>query len=164
MKLTGKTAAAAMSAVALVGMSVTPYVAQGITSADVAAPEAAVIADQGEAGAALETARAVEGMFSFTQDAVTSTQNISSVFAKAAATLCQAMPAYTCESTAKTLAISGPATPEIQATIQDLAARDGNPGFIMACACATNGPGGGAVANAEVEGASIESIAALAAA
>lgn len=163
MKMNGKTAAAAMSALALAGMSVAPMAAMAApgTVADTAGTEAVQVAENAGAAGFVRADR-VEGTFSFDQQTVTPTATIANVFAKAAATLCQAMPAYVSETATTSLLLSAPNSLQITATIQDLAARDGNPGVIMACACATNGPGGGAAANAEVEGASVASLAALA--
>lgn len=47
-------------------------------------------------------------------------------------------------------------------TLDAMADEEGSTGFVMACSCASNGPGGGAIANAEVTGVSFESIAKLA--
>ena len=164
MKMNGKTAAAAMSALALAGMSVAPMAAMAApeATADSTGAEVTRVADNAVEASGIVRTDQVEGTFSYDQEAVTPTSQITTVFAKAAATLCQAMPEYVSETTATSLVLTAPNSPEIVATIQDLAARDGNPGVIMACACATNGPGGGATANAEVEGASVASLAALA--
>lgn len=164
MKMNGKTAAAAMSALALVGMSAAPMAAMAAPEANVDAigAESAHVAESTVKSVGFIQADRVEGTFSFDQQAVTPTSQITTVFAKAAATLCQAMPAYVSETAATSLLLSAPNCPDITATIQDLAARDGNPGVVMACACATNGPGGGAMANADVDGASVASLAALA--
>lgn len=164
MKMNGKTAAAAMSALALASMSAAPMAAMAAPEAAPHAMEtgAVQIADGTADTSGIVRTDRVEGAFSYDQEAVTPTSQITTVFAKAAATLCQAMPAYVSETAATSLVLTAPNSPEIVATMQDLAARDDNPGVIMACACATNGPGGGATANAEVEGASVASLAALA--
>lgn len=164
MKMNGKTAAAAMSALALASMSAVPMAAMAApeTATESTDAEAVQVASQAVSTSSTIRMNRVEGTFSFDQQAVTPTNQITSVFAKAAATLCQAMPGYVSETTATSLVLSAPNNPEIVATIQDLASRDGNPGVVMACACATNAPGGGAVANADVEGASVASLAALA--
>lgn len=164
MKMNGKTAAAAMSAVALVSASAIPLaaVAAPAATADTDIPAAAQAAEHSAAADDIVRADAVEGTFSFDQAMVTSNDQLASVFAKAAATLCQTLPHYTCDEVAAKLAISANGNPVMLATAQELAAQDGDGGFVMACACATNGPGGGAVANAAVEGASVASLAALA--
>lgn len=117
------------------------------------------------AGAAAGTAVCandyVEGVFSYSQDALTSAGQMRSVFAKAAATLCASMPEYA-------VAASGGAGgagivvrsdgAEQMATVEELQG-DASATRIMGCACSSNGPGGGAIANAEASGASLEAVA-----
>ena len=44
------------------------------------------------------------------------------------------------------------------ATVDELAGEEGAASYVMACSCATNVAGGGAIANAEVEGVSLETL------
>ncbi len=165
MKMNGKTAAATMSAVALIGASAMPLAAVAAPAVDApesAAPAAVQVGENAAANNGTVRSDHVEGTFSFDQGAVTPTTEIASVFAKAAATLCQALPGYSCDAVAQHLMLSSNGNPVILATAQELAAQDGEAGFVMACACATNGPGGGAVVNAEVSGTSVATLAALA--
>lgn len=100
----------------------------------------------------------VAGQFSFTQDAVTANATIGGLFTKAAAALCSSMPQYALSCTCGApLMVTGPDGTVMEATMEDLAADDGST-FVMGCACATNAPGGGAIANAEVSGAAIASV------
>ena len=99
---------------------------------------------------------AVEGEFAYTQDALTG----MGVFAKAAAAACASMPDYAATCTCMTIAIaSGDA--ELVATVQEMMADGQVETHIMGCACSSNAPAGGAVANAEVSGVSLESVAEL---
>ena len=49
-----------------------------------------------------------------------------------------------------------------EATVDEMAEGKGAKTLVMACACASNVPGGGAIANAEVSGVSLEAIAQMA--
>ena len=142
---TVKTIGGVMSAVALISGGA--GVAQAATieaAADVADTEA--------------PARAVEGTFSYTQDAVSSNAEISGVFCKAAATLCASLPTYGCEAVkAAAVTVAGP-NASFTATVDELAGEEEATSYVMACSCATNVAGGGAIANAEVEGVSLETL------
>lgn len=133
-------------------------VAPAIIDAPALAQENAVLADEATAAASKVN---VEGSFSFSQDAVTSTSDISSVFAKAAATLCQSMPEYGAACLCDELIVNSPAG-ALSATVSELADEEGAQSYVMGCACASNIAGGGAIANAEVSGVSIEALTALA--
>lgn len=52
----------------------------------------------------------------------------------------------------------------LEATVEEIAGSEGAESYDMACSCASNGPGGGAIANAEVSGASLASVLAYASA
>ncbi|MEC4295895.1 hypothetical protein [Adlercreutzia shanghongiae] len=154
MKNQGKVAASVVSAVALVGLGATPLTA-------LAAPEApsdhaaqAAMLSAAETTSTNDTAAVarVEGTFSFNQNEVTSTHEIAGVFTKAAATLCQATPDYFAQEIADKITVCVHGTPALEATMQELSSEDGDKGFVMACACASNAPGGGAAVNAEVQG------------
>lgn len=155
--LNGKTVGALASATMLAvagAASVMPAVAQ----ANDCVAESAVVQQgqlaetQGEVSAPI-----VEGVFSFTQEAVTSNKEIGAVFAKAAAVLCQTM-AGEAISSAPSIAVGGDVVSSFTATVTDMAEGDGAVSYVMGCTCATNVAGGGAIANAEVEGVALESI------
>ena len=137
--------------------------------AAVAAPAVnAVVADDAVAYAAPVDAAAapakagianVKGDFGYTQKAVTSTADIAGVFSKAAAVLCTGLPDYAVAAAGQPLAITGGT--QVQATVADLQADEAAQSVLMACACASNPVGGGAVANADVSGVTIATVAAL---
>lgn len=151
-----KAACSVVSAAVLVAGG-TAAVAPAIFDAPAVAQEASAVAEEG-AGVATEVN--VEGTFSYSQEALTTNADISSTFAKAAATLCQSMPEYSAACLCDALVINSPAG-ALSATVADLA-EDGVETYVMGCACASNVPGGGAIANAEVSGVSVETLAALA--
>ena len=138
----------------------------GVAAAEETPCPADAVAESGEATVAEGSgakAATVGGAFSFTQDRVTDGSVLSGMFAKAANALCQTLPRY-CVSCGGLIQVTGPNGAAFSAAANDLAGDDGAAGGIMACACASNVAGGGAVANADVTGASIATIAALAAA
>ncbi|MEC4271650.1 hypothetical protein VJ923_00570 [Adlercreutzia sp. R25] len=150
-----RTLGGVMSAVALVS---------GGTGVAVAAPAVAdaaptaTMAESATPAASADAVRVVEGTFGYSQDAVTSNAEIGSVFSKAAATLCASLPTYSCETVkAAAITVSGP-TASFEATVGDMAEDDEATSYVMACSCATNVAGGGAIANAEVEGVSLATI------
>ena len=99
-----------------------------------------------------------EGTFSYTQDAVSSNAEISGVFCKAAATLCASLPTYGCEAVkAAAVTVAGP-NASFTATVDELAGEEEATSYVMACSCATNVAGGGAIANAEVGRVSLETL------
>ncbi|MVN58742.1 hypothetical protein [Adlercreutzia rubneri] len=128
-----------------------------------AAPTSAV--EQAAEQTVAETAgiQQVEGQFSYDQGVTTSTEAIASVFAKAAATLCAAPGESAPAAAAGPIEVTAEGACLIQATVGDLAADEGADSYTIGCSCATNGPGGGAIANAEVSGVSLATLAALAA-
>lgn len=120
-----------------------------------AAPEA-VVANV-EQGAGIETQRSVEGTFSYTQTALTSSDRIANVFCKAAQTMCTSMPSYSAQAV-NTQLITVTGTDRFEASVADMAQSDDAQSYTMACSCATNQAGGGAIANAEVAGVSLASV------
>ena len=91
-------------------------------------------------------------------DAVSSNAEISGVFCKAAATLCASLPTYGCEAVkAAAVTVAGP-NASFTTTVDELAGEEEATSYVMACSCATNVAGGGAIANAEVEGVSLETL------
>lgn len=98
----------------------------------------------------------VEGSFSFDQNAVTSNEEIASVFVKAATSLCADLPEYGVQQAEGAIRL------KLRDQIMDAYVADVEAGeatsLVMGCACGTNGPGGGAIANAEVEGVSVAAL------
>lgn len=98
----------------------------------------------------------VEGSFSFDQNAVTSNKEIASVFVKAATSLCADLPEYSVREAEGAIRL------KLRDQIMDAYVADVESGettsLVMGCACGTNGPGGGAIANAEVEGVSLAAL------
>ncbi|WP_302808125.1 hypothetical protein [uncultured Adlercreutzia sp.] len=151
---TVKTIGGVMSAVALISGGAGVAQAATIEPA-AAAPAAATTLAAADTEA---PARAVEGTFSYTQDAVSSNAEIGGVFCKAAATLCASLPTYGCEAVkAAAVTVAGP-NASFTATVDELAGEEEATSYVMACSCATNVAGGGAIANAEVEGVSLETL------
>lgn len=103
----------------------------------------------------------VQGQFSYDQAVVSPTHDISSVFVKAAASLCASLPNYELPAIEQAIRVSAARGPVLEATVSDMKDADGAQSYTMACACASNLPGGGAIGNADVEGVSLESIAAM---
>ena len=153
---TVKTIGGVMSAVALISGGAGVAQAATIEPA-AAAPASATTLAAADVADTEAPARAVEGTFSYTQDAVSSNAEISGVFCKAAATLCASLPTYGCEA----VTVAGP-NASFTATVDELADEEEATSYVMACSCATNVAGGGAIANAEVEGVSLETLAQMA--
>lgn len=153
-KTVGAFAGAAMLAVTGAA-SVVPAVAQPVDGA--VAADAVVAADQAAAAQA-STKATVQGSFTFAQDVVTSNDTISTVFAKAAATLCQCTTQEAATCCASVIAVGGDVANSYSATVAEMAGNDASTRVIMGCSCATNVAGGGAVANAEAEGVTLESV------
>lgn len=136
-----------------------PVVSDGGATVDVAiASETA----SGSTGSALTAVEHVQGLFSFNQDARSSTSSIVNTFNKAATVLCASLPDYGMRDAGGVVEVSNGAGSGFSATVEEMAKEEGSQSFVMACACASNIAGGGAIANAEVEGVSLESVAALA--
>lgn len=129
---------------------------------------AAGIDIQSESSAVAETAYYtldnVQGDFAFTQEALTPNLQMTNVFSKAAATLCVALPTYGIAECEQALTIAVDNQQKVVATVDELADDESFESSILACACSTNGPGGGAMAQAEVSGVSLATIFAQAAA
>ena len=160
MRIDGKTAVAAASALALAGMGAAPIAALAAPAAPADGDAAAMAAVETTRAQASKASASVTGAFAYTQDAVTSTAQLRDVFAKSAAVLCQALPDYGCTTCAKAIMLTAPGT-AVEATVADLAGRDAQGSTLLACACATNAPGGGAVANAEAQGVVFQALAAI---
>ncbi len=101
----------------------------------------------------------VQGDFSYDQDTLSSNDQITSIFNKAAASMCSTeSQSYGIAEEQQPISVTGMIGNEISATVQDMAKAAGAVGYIIACSCASNLSGGGAIANAEVEGVSFESL------
>ncbi len=150
-KTVGAFAGAAMLAVSGAA-AVVPAVAQPADAAGV------VATDQAAAAKAGATSATVQGSFTFAQDVVTSNDTISTVFAKAAATLCQCATQEAATCCASVIAVGGDVANSYSATVAEMAGNDASTRVIMGCSCASNVAGGGAVANAEAEGVTLESV------
>lgn len=154
----GKKTGAILGAVALVSVGaagVAPLMAQAETPVpDVQAAETAHVDSAAVARA--------HGSFAFDQTTISSTESITTVFGKAAATLCGGLPNYGVNAVTRAIAVSGDVDAAFEATVSEMAADAETRELIMACACASNIPGGGAIANAEVSGVTLESLAAMA--
>lgn len=104
----------------------------------------------------------VQGSFAFDQATISSAESITTVFGKAAATLCGGLPSYGANAVARAITVSGDVDTAFEATVSEMAADAETRELIMACACSSNVAGGGAIANAEVSGVTLESLAAMA--
>lgn len=162
MKNRGTVATSVVSAVALVSLGATPLTAlavQDTPDGQAAQNETCLVTESASSDKAVAPTH-VEGTFTFNQNEITSNQDIVSVFAKAAATLCQATPDYYAQEVAKKITICAHGAPVLESTVHELTEGNENDGFILACACASNAPGGGAAVNAEVQGVPLAAIAA----
>ena len=164
---TAKTLGAVVGVVALAGTTaggaLAPLAAEAVTAPDAGAV-AAVECESESALTGVASVREVQGAFAFTQDAITSNEALSGVFQKAAAQLCVAIPDYAATTVARAILVQGPSADAFEATLSELDGEDATESRVMACACATNLPGGGAMANAEVSGVTLEALASLASA
>lgn len=144
----------ASSALAGVGTAVA---AEGV--ADV--PQAAAEAAEGAQGAGAVKQATVQGDFAYDQATVTPTATISTMFTKAAATLCTTAPEYAQQCVANCpIHVTGNGA-ALDATVADMAGEDGAKSMIMGCACSTNAAGGGAIMNANAEGVAIATVVAM---
>lgn len=116
----------------------------------------------GSASQNIVKAANVQGTFEFDQAVLSTTADISNVFSKAAATLCSSLPVYADARSEEPITVGGDVDRGYSATLSEMAEEEGTEAYDMACSCASNVPGGGAIANAEVEGVALASIADLA--
>lgn len=163
-----KIAATLLSTVALMGgtAGTVPAIAQEAPSSDATTAVEATVIEQDYAALGTKAIANVNGTFSYDQSAKTSAAHIATHFAKAAAVLCESLPTYGAAIAAGPIAISLGADPQatLEATVAEIADEEGSESYDMACSCASNGPGGGAIANAEVSGVSLASVLAYASA
>lgn len=139
----------------------------GISPADASAgsADASVIAGQhvdatAQSDETVAAPQRVEGQFSYSQEAITPTATISSMFSKAAAALCVSLPEYGEKSllTGISVSVNGEV---IGLSTGDIEKSEGTSSLLVGCACSSNGPGGGAIMNAEVSGVSVEALASV---
>ena len=125
--------------------------------------DAVAIQDASQEIVATESHDAVSkviGTFAYTQDSLSSNEYISGIFSKAAATLCASLPDYAVRAVTSDLMVRG--VDGLSWTVPEQMLEEGDSAKIIGCSCASNAPGGGAVAQAEVSGVSLEALAALA--
>lgn len=147
--------AAMLASMGMAGIAnAAPVIADGGSQAESAAQAATDV----QKGAA---AKQVEGTFSYNQAMTTSNATITDVFSKAAAVMCHSMPEYTVAN-AKAIRVGGAAGQSFSATVDQLGGQQNGRSLVIACACSTNGAGGGAIANAQASGVMLETIAAFA--
>lgn len=104
--------------------------------------------------------KAVSGTFAYDQAATTPNATISTLFTKAAATLCASLPDYGMTQMSIALSVTGP-NGFYSGTVADAAESEGAASTLMGCACATNTAGGGAIMNAQAQGVALATLAAL---
>lgn len=155
-KMNGKTVVALASATLLAAggaMAIAPAIVGDNGSADAGVEQASGAKAPGVVSDAV-----VQGQFSYTQDVLTPNETISSVFMKAAAAFCASLPEGVYSQGGAAIAIGGDVPNAFSATVDEMASKDGAVRLIMGCTCASNGAGGGAIANADIEGVSLASI------
>lgn len=167
-KKTLKTAGSVAGAAVMMGstLMLTPMaaLAMGVDAPAVPVQEAAAAQDTAVADQSVAPAR-VEGTFAFDQGALTTNKDIANIFSKAAATLCEGLPAYGGEVSGGTVKVTNlDANAVCEATVEELAEQTDVENLVVGCACSSNVPGGGAIVNAEVSGIPIAAVAAMVAA
>lgn len=164
-RMNAKTVTALVSTVALSASAfagAAPALADNAKQASDQAPQS-ISQQQSTSDAASSTVKVanVQGTFGFSQNVLTSTADITTRFSKAAASLCANMPTYLVSRSEAPIAVGGDVDSGFSATLSEIAEQEGTESYELACSCASNGPGGGAIANAEVEGVSLASIAGM---
>ena len=101
----------------------------------------------------------VQGTFAFNQTHVTPNTQIKDIFVKASASLCNTFNVMESALTDFYLSVSGDVPNPYSATVDQIAEEQGTTIQLMGCSCTANSAGGWAVAQARVEGISVESIA-----
>ncbi|MEC4273641.1 hypothetical protein VJ923_10765 [Adlercreutzia sp. R25] len=155
------------SKIKLVGSAVgamallTPAVAAALPVEAQAVDVSAVVAPATDMETAAPAAVPVQGTFSYDQNATTSTQAIAEVFNKAATALCAGLPQYEVDAQGRAICVKSPGA-AFSATVEDMVGEEGASNYVIGCSCASNGPGGGAVMNADVSGVTLAALAAMA--
>ena len=104
----------------------------------------------------------VQGEFSASQETVTPLATIANMFQRATAAMCASLPDYDLSAMQGKITVMGDVDNPFDATVSEMAEEGEASSYTLKCACASNIPGGGAIANAQVEGVSLASIVALA--
>ena len=146
-------AGAGMSAFLPVATATADTTENAITSGE--STDSSQLATQG-----IQSVENVEGTFSYSQDIATSNSDIANVFNKAASSHCASLPEYVVTSVKSIIQVTGGTS--FEASVSDMQADEAAESVLIACACASNLAGGGAVANAKVSGVTLASIAAMA--
>lgn len=155
-----KTVGLTIGAVALAGSGLVtagPIFADGLSNANADVVDSAAESSATSNSTMVQVAD-VQGKFSFDQNVVTPNERISSVFNKAASSMCHALPTYVAMLKNNAIAIRGDVDNPGVSNLEEADPSELDT-FVMACACATNLAGGGAIANAEVEGVPIKTLA-----
>ena len=82
------------------------------------------------------------------------------MFAKAAASLCDSMTAGTL-SAVSSVSVTAPGVPKADVAVGEMAEQGEGLTYTVGCACSSNGPGGGAIANANVQGVALKTLMAM---
>ena len=136
MTTSAKTIGAAASSLILLS-SAALAAAPAVMDITADASPAAATRQATEASAAAEATgvQRVEGQFSYDQGVVTSNETIASVFAKAAATLCQATADGYGVYTAQAIKVSVAGLPTMEATVAEMAEEEGADSYVLGCSC-----------------------------
>jgi len=159
MKKTAAVAGVITGAMVLTGASAAALAAA--PEATVAPVEAAA-AQEAEAFSPFVRVANVQGTFAASQDVLSTVDEIAGMFRKASAAMCASLPNYDVTAVQAPIAVTGDVENPFDATVTQMVEEQGGQSYILACACASNVPGGGAIANAQVEGISLAAIAAVA--
>lgn len=161
---TAQTSGALLGTVLLVGTGVSAIASESLHVSYEPQPSSVAAAQDTHEAVASDVVNVanVEGSFAFDQNTVSSNSYIADVFNKAASSLCASMPDYNVKQAGQIITVDGMVDRSFEATVDDMTADEGAVALILACACSSNLAGGGAIANAEVSGVSLESIAQMA--
>lgn len=153
------------------GLAATALIVMG-SSASIAAMPAFAQADNATAQAAAASESSallnqstyvsvpnVQGEFSYDQTTTMSNERIANVFRKASSIVCGAKN-YQSNATAGNweITVAGDVDAGFTATLDDIKKSNAATKKVMTCACSNNLAGGGAIATANVEGASIKAL------
>lgn len=116
----------------------------------------AIEAASGQTVDTLAKEAAVQGVFSYDQNAVSATSDLQSIFTKAAATLCATSASLNGERIGDiVIDVSREGGSTFAVNASEAGDDENAVSKILGCVCASNLPGGGAAANAEVSGISL---------
>lgn len=103
----------------------------------------------------------VQGTFSFTQNALSTNEEIAGTFRKTTAVLCSSPYYEVSDLSSWDIEVSGDVATPYAVSLADLAQESGQTS-VMTCACSNNGAGGAAIINAQVSGVKVTELAARA--